>query len=205
MAASDPTLAQVSAMAVEEQIRIGWMDNPAIDTLYSMTSSGVWVARTDASGQQKVLEASGADILDASKLPGRWAARLAMEGVTDLSTASISIVHLAPTACVGGALGAQALLGAPGAGYKVVPLEVEVYVDTDTGLNNRPTGNVTIEDSDGAVLGYGIAPGQTGQSYIRWCDAAPANKGVQITVDAGLETLDVSRISCNAVMAVIPT
>lgn len=45
VAASDPTLAQVSAMAVTEQIRIGWLGNPAVEKLYDLGNTGVWAAR----------------------------------------------------------------------------------------------------------------------------------------------------------------
>jgi hypothetical protein len=52
------TLAEISRLGTDELIRIGWLNNPVIDILYSMTSAGVWVAKTDSSGQQKVVEAS---------------------------------------------------------------------------------------------------------------------------------------------------
>ena len=59
VADSNPTLAQVSAMAVEEQIRIGWLGNPAVDILYSLTSAGVWTPRTDASGLVEEANSTG--------------------------------------------------------------------------------------------------------------------------------------------------
>jgi len=44
------TLANISLLGTEELLRIGWLNNPVIDILYSMTSAGVWVAKTDSSG-----------------------------------------------------------------------------------------------------------------------------------------------------------
>lgn len=35
----------------EELRRIGWLDNPMVDILYSITSAGAWIARTDTSGR----------------------------------------------------------------------------------------------------------------------------------------------------------
>ena len=63
------TLAVISKFNPQELIRIGWLVvdkngkigvNPVIDILYSMTSAGVWIARTDASGL--VEEANSLDI-----------------------------------------------------------------------------------------------------------------------------------------------
>ena len=45
------TLANISLLGTEELIRIGWLGNPIIDILYSMTSAGVWISRVNASGQ----------------------------------------------------------------------------------------------------------------------------------------------------------
>ena len=50
------TLANISLLGPDELERIGWLNNPIIDILYSMTSAGVWIARTDSSGQLKVAE-----------------------------------------------------------------------------------------------------------------------------------------------------
>lgn len=44
------TLANISLLGSDELRRIGWLDNPVIDILYSLTSAGVWVAQTNASG-----------------------------------------------------------------------------------------------------------------------------------------------------------
>jgi hypothetical protein len=55
------TLAEISRLSADELLRIGWLGNPAIDILYSITSAGVWVARTDASGL--VTEANSTDLL----------------------------------------------------------------------------------------------------------------------------------------------
>lgn len=48
------TLATISTWDVKELQRLGWLNNPIIDILYSMTSAGVWIARTDASGYPKM-------------------------------------------------------------------------------------------------------------------------------------------------------
>ena len=43
------TLAEISTWSSYELQRIGWTDNPIVDILYSMTSAGVWEAKTDPS------------------------------------------------------------------------------------------------------------------------------------------------------------
>lgn len=65
---STVTLARISEMTNAELIRIGWLGNPLVDILYSMTSAGVWIARTDASG--RLTEANSGDIL--SGLNAGW-------------------------------------------------------------------------------------------------------------------------------------
>ena len=45
------TLANISLLGSSELRRIGWLDNPIIDILYSMTSAGVWISRVDTSGR----------------------------------------------------------------------------------------------------------------------------------------------------------
>jgi len=57
------TLAVISTWTQERLDYLGWTNNPIIDILYSMTSAGVWVARTDASGQQLVVESNSAGII----------------------------------------------------------------------------------------------------------------------------------------------
>lgn len=54
IAASQPTLAQLSLENAGELERIGWTNNPIVDILYSLTSAGVWIARVDASGKQLI-------------------------------------------------------------------------------------------------------------------------------------------------------
>ena len=46
------TLAVISTWSTDELIRIGWLGNPIVDILYSLTSAGVWIARTDTSGRE---------------------------------------------------------------------------------------------------------------------------------------------------------
>jgi len=50
----------ISTWTQERLDYLGWTNNPIIDILYSMTSAGVWVARTDASG--RVTEANSITI-----------------------------------------------------------------------------------------------------------------------------------------------
>jgi len=44
------TLANISLLGPDELERIGWLNNPIIDILYSMTSAGVWISRVNTSG-----------------------------------------------------------------------------------------------------------------------------------------------------------
>lgn len=55
-------LTTISEWSEQELKRVGWTNNPIIDILYSLTSAGVWIAKTDTSGQDKVVEANSADI-----------------------------------------------------------------------------------------------------------------------------------------------
>jgi hypothetical protein len=50
------TLAVISTWTEEELERVGWTNNPIIDILYSMTSTGVWIANTDTNGNKKVYD-----------------------------------------------------------------------------------------------------------------------------------------------------
>lgn len=52
------TLAKISLMSEDYLRYIGWFDNPVVDILYTMTSAGVWIARTDTSGQVKTVESN---------------------------------------------------------------------------------------------------------------------------------------------------
>jgi len=44
------TLAEISKYPTYELERIGWLHNPVVDILYSMTNAGVWISRTGAGG-----------------------------------------------------------------------------------------------------------------------------------------------------------
>lgn len=44
------TLASLSQETVKEQRRIGWLGNPFVHELYTLTSAGIWVSNKDASG-----------------------------------------------------------------------------------------------------------------------------------------------------------
>ena len=48
------TLANISLLGAPELERIGWLNNPIVDKLYSLTSAGQWVVRVDASGYPKI-------------------------------------------------------------------------------------------------------------------------------------------------------
>jgi len=48
------TLAEISRWSREELLRVGWLNNPIVDILYSLTSAGVWIPNTDSSGYKLV-------------------------------------------------------------------------------------------------------------------------------------------------------
>lgn len=53
---AEVTLAVISQWDERELKRVGWTNNPIIDILYSLTSAGVWIARTDTLGGGKVVD-----------------------------------------------------------------------------------------------------------------------------------------------------
>jgi hypothetical protein len=50
------TLATISTWTEERLDYLGWTNNPIIEILYSMTSAGVWVARTNSLGYPQVAD-----------------------------------------------------------------------------------------------------------------------------------------------------
>jgi len=49
---SRTTLAEISSWSAQDLEDIGWTNNPLVNILYSLTSAGVWIARTDTSGRE---------------------------------------------------------------------------------------------------------------------------------------------------------
>lgn len=57
------TLAKLSTWTHEYLAYLGWFDNPIIERLYTLTSAGVWIARTDTSGRIATVEQNSDPIL----------------------------------------------------------------------------------------------------------------------------------------------
>jgi hypothetical protein len=89
------TLTVISEWSEEELARVGWSNNPVIDILYSLTSAGVWIARTTASGE--------AITFDNSTYSQATVARYAVQGFRPCISglASSSAVQIQRTPVVG--------------------------------------------------------------------------------------------------------
>lgn len=135
------TLANISLMGDKELERIGWIGNLIVERLYELTSAGVWIARTDASG--RVTEANSATI-NTSLSPLSYIQRATISGVPE-TVAAINIADSEATQTnrhrrivtvpllsnAGGGFDAdQALTGVVAAGYyKVAKLLALMSID----------------------------------------------------------------------------
>jgi hypothetical protein len=140
------TLATISNMTTAELVRIGWYNNPVVDILYSMTSAGVWVAKTDASG--RVTEANSTNMVSHTSYMRyslffnlRPFVNEAPQSTTTLAAGQERIQVVPFTSNAGGGLDADVdLSGAVGAktGYFMVIDEI-FFMSLDYGGASTPT------------------------------------------------------------------
>ena len=132
-------LSNISMLGPDELIRIGWLNNPIIDILYSMTSAGVWIARTDSSGQPKVVEANGAAISSRINSNKNFVATLTSASEADGTsvTSELGWIEIPPTVVTraGGAV--------PNA--PIFPATASKHVDAELYFISNKTGSFTID------------------------------------------------------------
>lgn len=148
VAASDPTLAVVSALSVDEQIRIGWLGNPAVERLYELTSAGVWTPRTDTSGRVGVSDTS----VQAYSLVSAYQSQRTIAAPSNSSTVALSSTprraQIAMNTDGSGVKAATTLHTGPTGYYPVVRLKRIVSDVADAAT----TINITV-GGGGALLG----------------------------------------------------
>lgn len=142
------TLADISSYPTYELQRIGWTDNPLVKVLYSLTSSGVWIARTDTNGQAKTVE-SNATYWAGRQAKSIGALQPGLEVYTDNEGAIIKSkrrIITVESALIGGALSDVAILPALAGYYGVIEL-LGILSDTNIGALT-----LTFQDEDDAAL-----------------------------------------------------
>jgi len=181
------TLANISLWGTEELERIGWLNNPVIDILYSMTSTGVWIARTDTSGL--VAEANSSTIADHTGLINgiQLVGALRRAGFTEaeIATAQIQCGSYAVSLGAGGTL-AETTLHSGTAGKKLFLVEVSAFLSmaADTAGSSA---KVTIkEETAGTILTRFILGQYSHSAHLSpLTECTTADKDFNIVVEAG--------------------
>lgn len=149
VAANDPSLAIVSALSIQEQIRIGWIGNPAVEHLYELTSAGVWIARTDASGYSTDVSALNSNVTNERQILGATTPGVSQPttGQNDLVYKQPRIAYVAYTIQAGGGAPAQTFHTGPTGYYPVVRLKRIISDTTDA------TVTLTFSCATGTLVG----------------------------------------------------
>jgi len=136
------TLAEISRFNTETLLRIGWLNNPVIDILYSMTNAGVWVSRTDASGRLTEANSTNNYTVNNLAMLASVQPNVSAPVGSAAATKALRIVQVVPfTSTAGGGLAADIdLSGSVGAqaGYFMVIDEV-FFISLDVGGASTPT------------------------------------------------------------------
>jgi len=144
------TLAVISTWSTEELIRIGWIGNPIVDILYSMTSAGVWIARTNASGQETEANSSSINTQtqNAVNFIRAFSPTAHVSTITPTSSTIAAYIHrryvVVPIVLVGGALADNVVIPAL-AGYYGVFRPLALIANT------TDTYTLTFQDEDDAA------------------------------------------------------
>jgi len=143
-------LANISLWGPDELERVGWLNNPVIDILYSMTSAGVWIARTDSTGKVEEKNSNVAkNYAGYVRNFARQSARASVGGnflvdaEAENSQPRLDVINF--TSNAGGTLDADVDLQVALAGYYGV---VELRFIR---CNSGETPTFVVQDDDGAV------------------------------------------------------
>jgi len=171
VAASKPSLAVISTLGADELERIGWLNNPVIDILYSMTSAGVWIARTDASGRET--EANSASI-SSNVATSAGYSRMTFPLVssqTSLTSSFARRIAQIPLTEAGGAIGATVIVTGI-SGYFACARIKKIWAPTGT-TDAANTWTIASEGG-GAITGPTVFVMNITAERNHWCDAGEA-------------------------------
>lgn len=166
VAASDPSLAMVSGWTVEEQIKVGWLGNPIINLLYSLTSAGVWIARTKTDGSV-IIDSDLRDYTNYTELETRslmppTITRIRPTTGTEAAMRVHGLMPVVLTSNAGGNLAADVDLTPAGVGGQYWIAYIRTIRCTDAAL----TPTLVLQDEDGtASLTGNLCPG-TSSAYV---------------------------------------
>jgi hypothetical protein len=170
-AVSTITLAAISTWSIDELKRVGWLNNPIVDILYSMTSAGVWIARTDASGYQQVADTATKTNLVAFGYQG---ANPMVGACSTSSTVAAVMQHKIaqiPLTEAGGSIAATAIVTGI-ASYKARCIIRKIWAPTGT-TDAANTWSITSE-AGGAIIGPSDFTMNLTALRNHWVDAGAA-------------------------------
>ncbi|MEA3560055.1 MAG: hypothetical protein U9R75_12450 [Candidatus Thermoplasmatota archaeon] len=198
------TLAEISTMSADALEHIGWFYrpdpngpyyvNPVVNILYSLTSAGIWIARTDASG--KVEEANSHNIRgDTQYMNGRMVklsniARLIDLGVNDTGTLPLKIALIDETLAAGGTLGATPLVAAI-TDKQIYPERVHLeLIPATTNISGLggDSAIITLQDDAGTpvVSGRGVLSHTQQICDMKMLIPTTHTKDLDMVVEAGI-------------------
>jgi len=144
------TLTYISTWNQEYLEYVGWLNNPIIETLYSMTSAGAWIAKTDASGRETEANSTTmtdyqASIIKNTRLPSVSGSTSVNSGINqEMMHKTKTLTHT----CDGGGVAAAQAVFTPTTGYYSV---VRLKHIISTVSEGTALMNITV--SAGALVG----------------------------------------------------